>query len=222
MFCGFDGAAAKLAGDRGLVTGNPVRAGIAALPAPAQRYAQRDGALNLLVVGGSLGASVLNETVPAALALLPEATRPRVVHQCGKAHERVTREAYARAGVAAEVMPFIDDMARRYAEADVVICRAGAITVAELAAAGVASMLVPLVLSTTAHQRANAEFMAAAGAAVHLPQAELAPPRLAQALAGLDRAQLAAMADRARAIGRPEATRTVADAIEHLARGAAR
>jgi UDP-N-acetylglucosamine--N-acetylmuramyl-(pentapeptide) pyrophosphoryl-undecaprenol N-acetylglucosamine transferase len=222
VFCGFDGAAAKLAGDRGLVTGNPVRAEIAALPAPAQRYAQRDGALNLLVVGGSLGASVLNENVPAALALMPAASRPRVVHQCGAAHDQATREAYARVGVVAEVMPFIDEMARRYAEADVVICRAGAITVAELAAAGVASMLVPLVLSTTAHQRANAEFMAAAGAAVHLPQAELAPPRLAQALAGLDRAQLAAMAGRARAIGRPEATRTVADAIEHIARGAAR
>jgi UDP-N-acetylglucosamine--N-acetylmuramyl-(pentapeptide) pyrophosphoryl-undecaprenol N-acetylglucosamine transferase len=217
VFCGFDGAAAKLAGDRGLVTGNPVRAEIAALAAPAERFAGRSGPLKLLVVGGSLGSQVLNETVPAALALLTPPARPQVVHQCGAAHFEATRAAYERAGVAAQVMPFIDDMARRYAEADLVLCRAGAITVTELAAAGVASILVPLLVSTTVHQRSNAEFMAARGAAVHLPQAELAAERLAGLLRELTRERLLQMAIAARALGRPEATRLVADAIEYIA-----
>ena len=222
VFCGFDGAAARLAGERGLVTGNPVRAEIAALPSPAQRYARREGPLNLLVIGGSLGSQVLNETVPAALALLPVQDRPIVVHQCGAVHAEATRAAYARAEVAGEVMPFIDDMARRYGEADVVICRAGAITVTELTAAGVASLLVPLVVSTTSHQRTNAEFMAAQGAAIHLPQTDLSAERLAATLRELTRGRLLEMANKARALGRPEATRTVADAIEHIVREARR
>jgi UDP-N-acetylglucosamine--N-acetylmuramyl-(pentapeptide) pyrophosphoryl-undecaprenol N-acetylglucosamine transferase len=222
VFCGFDGAAAKAAGERGMVTGNPVRAEIAALPPPLRRFAGREGPLKLLVIGGSLGSQVLNETVPAALALLPERGRPRVVHQCGGAHAQATRAAYERAGVAAEVLPFIDDMARRYGEADAVLCRAGAITVTELAAAGVASLLVPLVVSTTSHQRSNAEFMAGQGAAVHLPQAELSAERLAAVLSELSRERLLGMANRARALGRPEATRVVADAIEHIAREAGR
>ena len=222
VFCGFDGAAAALAGERGLVTGNPVRAEIAALPPPAQRFAGRKGPLKLLVIGGSLGSLVLNETVPAALALLPEPGRPAVVHQCGGAHAQATRAAYQHFGVTAEVLPFIDDMARRYVEADVVICRAGAITVTELAAAGIASLLVPLVVSTTSHQRSNAEFMATQGAAVHLPQAELSAKRLAEVLRDLTRERLLEMAKRARALGRPEATRVVADAIEHIAREAGR
>jgi len=222
VFCGFDGAAAKLAGERGVVTGNPVRAEIAALPLPAQRYAQRSGPLNLLVVGGSLGAQVLNEALPAALGSLPNELRPRVVHQCGAAQLAATRASYAGAGVEAEVLPFIDDMARRYAEADLVICRAGAITVTELAAAGLASILVPLVVSTTSHQRSNAEFMAAGGAAIHLPQEELTPQRLAELLAGLGRDELLRLATQARNLGRADATRVVADAIEHIAREAAR
>jgi len=222
VFCGFDGAAAHAAGGRGLVTGNPVRAEIAALPPPAQRYAGRQGPLKLLVIGGSLGSQMLNETVPAALALLPEESRPAVVHQCGGAHEQATRAAYERAAVAADVLPFIDDMARRYGEADAVICRAGAVTVTELAAAGVASLLVPLVVSTTSHQRSNAEFMAARGAALHLPQAELSAGRLAGVLRDLTRGRLLEMASRARSLGRPEATRVVADAIEHIAREAGR
>jgi UDP-N-acetylglucosamine--N-acetylmuramyl-(pentapeptide) pyrophosphoryl-undecaprenol N-acetylglucosamine transferase len=222
VFCGFDGAAATLAGERGLVTGNPVRAEIAALPPPARRYAARSGPLGLLVVGGSLGAKILNEALPAALALIPAAVRPRIVHQCGAAHEAATRAAYAQAVVDAEVTPFIDDMASRYAEADVVICRAGAITATELAAGGVASILVPLVVSTTAHQRTNAEFMAAHGAAIHLPQQELSPPRLARTLAELTRERLVQMASQARLLGRPDATKVVADAIEHIAREAVR
>jgi UDP-N-acetylglucosamine--N-acetylmuramyl-(pentapeptide) pyrophosphoryl-undecaprenol N-acetylglucosamine transferase len=222
VFCGFDGAAARLVGERGLVTGNPVRAEIASLPPPSQRFAGREGSLKLLVVGGSLGSQVLNEAVPAALALLPDTDRPLVVHQCGQAHVPATRAAYERAGVMAEVLPFIDDMSRRYAESDMVICRAGAVTVTELAAAGLASLLVPLVVSTTSHQRSNAEFMAAHAAAVHLPQEELSAERLAAVLGELNRDRLLEMAERAHRLGRCQATRMVADAIEHLARGAGR
>lgn len=220
IFCGFDGAAARLAGDKGLVTGNPVRDEIAKVPAPALRYRDRSGPLSLLVVGGSLGSQVLNETVAAALAALEPHARPRVVHQCGAAHLEATRAAYRAAGVEAEVVPFIDDIAARYAAADVVLCRAGAITVAELCAAGVPALLVPLVVKTTAHQRSNAEFLARHGAAIHLPQQELTAERLAQVLRSLTRERLAAMAERARALGKPEATKRVADAIEHIAEAA--
>jgi UDP-N-acetylglucosamine--N-acetylmuramyl-(pentapeptide) pyrophosphoryl-undecaprenol N-acetylglucosamine transferase len=222
VFCGFDGAAARTAGERGLVTGNPVRAEIAAVPPPAQRFAQRSGPLKVLVVGGSLGSQVLNETMPAALALLPATDRPTVAHQCGAAHAQAARAAYEGAGVAAEVLTFIDDMARRYGDADIVICRAGAITVSELAAAGVASLLVPLVVSTTAHQRSNAEFMAANGAAIHLPQAQMSAERLAGELRQLSRDRLLAMANRAHALGRRDATEVVANAIEHIVREAGR
>ncbi len=222
VFCGFDGEAARLAGDRGLVTGNPVRDEIARVAAPQARYAQRQGRLALLVVGGSLGSQVLNQSLPAALALLPAKARPRVVHQCGAAHVDATRAAYAGSNVDAEVIPFIDDIAARYAAADVVLCRAGAITVTELCAAGVASILVPFVVSTTAHQRTNAEFLAHHGAAIHLAQEELSADRLAELLRGLTRERLADMASRARALGRPDATRVVADAIEHIAKEAAR
>lgn len=221
VFCGFDGEAAKLAGARGLVTGNPVRPEIANIAAPAQRFAARQGPLSLLVIGGSLGAQVLNETLPAALAAIEAVQRPRVLHQCGASHVEGTLAAYARAGVAAEVVAFIDDMASRYAAADVVICRAGAMTVTELTAAGVPSVLVPFVVSTTVHQRSNAELLAAHGAAIHLPQDEFTPPRVAQVLRELDRARLQQMAERARALGRPSATRVVADAIEHIAKATA-
>ena len=220
IFCGFDGEAAQRAGDKGLVTGNPVRADIAALTPPEQRFAGRDGPLSLLVVGGSLGSQVLNQTLPAALAAMTPAQRPRVVHQCGAAHLEATRAAYQAAGVQADVIPFIDDMAARYEAADVVLCRAGAITVSELCVAGVPAILVPLVVKTTAHQRANAEFMASHGAALHLPQTELSAASLANTLISLDRARLLAMARSAQAIGRPNATRTVADAIEHIAEAA--
>ena len=142
------------------------------MPAPADRYPGRTGPLRLLVIGGSLGAQVLNETVPQALARIPAERRPQVVHQCGAKHLDAVRTAYAKAGVQAEIVTFIDDMAARYAEADLVLARAGAITVTELAAAGVPSILVPLVVSTTHHQRTNAEFMAAKNAAIHLPQGE--------------------------------------------------
>ncbi|MBA3253028.1 MAG: UDP-N-acetylglucosamine--N-acetylmuramyl-(pentapeptide) pyrophosphoryl-undecaprenol N-acetylglucosamine transferase, partial [Burkholderiaceae bacterium] len=140
-----------------------------------------------------------------------------VVHQCGAKHVDSVRALYREAGVEAEIVAFIDDMPARYAAADVVVCRAGAITVSELAAAGVASVLVPLVVSTTAHQRANAEFMAANSAAIHLPQSELSALRLAELLRSLTRDRLLAMAHAARSIGKPEATETVAAVIEQVA-----
>ena len=217
VLCGFDGDAAAAAGDKGLVTGNPVRAEIASIASPEQRFAGRAGPVRLLVVGGSLGARVLNEAVPSALALIPAERRPRVLHQCGAGNVENVQRAYAEAGVDAEVVPFIDDMARRYAETDVVVCRAGAITVTELAVAGVASVLVPLVVSTTQHQRTNAEFLAERGAAMHLPQVELTAARLAGLLDGLTREQLLEMAKAARTQGRPDATATVAAVIEKVA-----
>ncbi len=199
------------------VTGNPVRAEIRALPLPAVRYDNRSGALRLLVVGGSLGAKTLNDTVPAALALIPPALRPRVTHQSGRQHVDALRAAYAAAGVEAEVVAFIDDMPRRYGEADLVLCRAGAITVSELTAAGIASILVPLVASTTTHQRDNAQWMAAQQAAIHLPQTDLTPARLAGQLQGLTRAACRTMAQAAYDHGRRDANEAIAAILEKLA-----
>jgi UDP-N-acetylglucosamine--N-acetylmuramyl-(pentapeptide) pyrophosphoryl-undecaprenol N-acetylglucosamine transferase len=213
---GFDGDAARSV-KQAVVTGNPVRAEIEAVPAPAERYRGRQGPLRLLVLGGSLGAKALNEALPAALALLPEAGRPQVLHQAGAAHADALRDAYAAAGVAAKVRPFIDDIAAELARCDLMVGRAGAITVSELCAAGVPAVLVPLVVSTTAHQRDNAAWMAAQGAALHLPQAELTPARLAGLLDGLDRDALQAMAGRARALARPRAAARVADELCALA-----
>ena len=210
---GFEGPAAR-GTKNAVVTGNPVRAEIEALPAPAARYAGRSGPLRLLVVGGSLGAQVLNQTLPQALALMAPAQRPIVTHQAGAAHAETVHAAYAQAGVQAEVLPFIDDMPRRLAECDVMVCRAGAITVSELCAAGVPALLVPLIVSTTAHQRDNAEHMAEHGAALHLPQATLTPQALTKTLLSLTREGLADMAAKARSLARPQAAARVADLIE--------
>ncbi len=212
---GFDGAAA--ASTRGaVVSGNPVRAEIEALPVPAERFADRSGPLRLLVLGGSLGARALNQALPQALALWSQGERPQVLHQSGQDHLGAVWQAYTDAGLAAEVRPFIDDMAAALAWADVVVCRAGAITVSELCAAGCAAVLVPLVVSTTTHQRDNAIFMAQHGAALHLPQAELTPEALHALLSGMDRAALLAMAEKARALARPRAAARVADEIEGM------
>ena len=217
---GFDGdAVAKV--KQGVVTGNPVRAEIETLPAPYERYAGRSGPLRLLVVGGSLGAQVLNNTVPAALALLPVAQRPFVVHQTGTVQAEQVRAAYADAGVQAEVLSFIDDMPRRLADCDLMVCRAGAITVSELCAAGVPAVLVPLIVSTTAHQRDNAVWMAGQGAAVHMPQSGLTAQALADVLVGLSRETLLVMATKARGLARPHAAARVADEIEKLVNGQA-
>ena len=207
-------------------TGNPVREEFACVPAPEARYAGRSGPLSLLVVGGSLGAQALNEALPQALALLAPQVRPRVVHQAGEAHLPALRERYAAAGFAlqgnpppVEVVGFIDDIAARYADADLVVCRAGAITVAELSALGAASILVPFPHAVDDHQSANARFLAERGAAILLPQASLTPARLAELIGSLDRAALAAMAAKARALGKPDAARVVAERCIALAEG---
>jgi UDP-N-acetylglucosamine--N-acetylmuramyl-(pentapeptide) pyrophosphoryl-undecaprenol N-acetylglucosamine transferase len=212
---GFDGDAAKGL-RRAVVTGNPVRAEIEALPAPQQRFEGRSGALRLLVVGGSLGAKALNECVPQALALLAEAQRPQVTHQTGNANHASVLAAYEQADVKADVLPFIDDMATRLADCDLIVCRAGAVTVSELCAAGVASVLVPLIVSTTSHQRDNAQWLAGQGAAIHLPQSEMTPRTLANLLGSLTRETLLSMATKARALATPKAAARVADEIEGL------
>src|SRR5262245_14164018 len=192
--------------------GNPLRDAITKVPDPAQRFAGRSGRLRLLVMGGSLGAKALNERVPAALKLLPTDARPQVVHQAGESHIAALREAYAKAGVAAECIPFIDDVAQRYAEADLVICRGGAITVAELAAVGIAAIIVPLPGAIADEQSANARFLVDAGAAVMVPQRELTPETLAARIESCTRESLLAMAVAARRVARPDAADRVADA----------
>jgi len=213
---GFPADFGKAAG-KALVTGNPVRKEILALPLPAERYNGRIGPLRLLVVGGSLGAKALNDCLPAALALIPVELRPSVTHQSGKQHIEALRSAYAAVGVTAEVVAFIDDMPRRYADADLVICRAGAITLSELTAAGVASVLVPLVASTTSHQRDNARWMATQKAAIHLPQTDLSKERLAALLTRLSRQDCQTMAQAAYENGRRDANQAIAQVLEELA-----
>lgn len=190
-------------------SGNPVRADILALPAPAKRARGRSGALRLLVIGGSQGSSALGRIVPRALALLPAAERPRVLHQAGRQLE-ATRREYQHSGVSAEIVEFVDDMASAWADTDLAICRAGALTVAELAAAGVASVLVPFPYAVDDHQTANARHLSAAGAAWLEPEHQLEPQALAARLAGLDRATLVAMGERARMQARPDAAEIVA------------
>ncbi len=192
--------------------GNPVRDDIAAVAPPEERFRGRNGPLKLLVLGGSLGAAALNERVPAALALLPAASRPIVTHQAGEKHIEALRAAYAAARVEAECVPFITDMARRYGEADFVISRSGGLTVAELAAVGVGSVLVPLPGAIADEQTQNARFLVAAGAGVLIPQAELAPERLAEFIRGSTRARLLALAIAARRVGRADAAERVAAA----------
>lgn len=197
--------------------GNPVRADIAALPEPGQRLAAHQGRLRLLVVGGSLGAAALNDGVPQALALIPQADRPEVIHQSGAKHLEKLRANYDAAGVTADAQAFIDDMAKMYDWCDVIVCRAGALTLAEITAAGVASVLVPYPHAVDDHQTGNARFLSENGAAVLLPQQDLTPARLAQLLTGFTREKLLAMAQAARKLAKPEATATVARVCTELA-----
>ncbi len=199
-------------------TGNPLRAAMLREDAPQARYGGRSGPLRLLVVGGSLGAQALNDAVPQALALMPAQSRPQVVHQSGRGRREALEARYRELGVAATVLEFIDDMAGAYQEADLLVCRAGAMTVAEIAAIGIASVLVPYPHAVDDHQTGNARFLSEQGAAVLLPQPELTPARLAALLEGLDRPALAVMAARARALARPDAAQRVADACEEAAR----
>jgi len=190
--------------------GNPVRSSIAALPEPQQRYAARSGKLNVLVVGGSLGAQAINQAVPLALALMSEEVRPNVVHQTGRQHHAAVVQMYQQAGVKADIRAFIDDMAESYAAADLVICRSGALTVAELAAAGVASLLIPYPSAVDDHQTHNARFLSERGAAVLLPQTALTAEKLAQWLGEQRREKLLVMAQQARGLARADAAAAVA------------
>lgn len=198
--------------------GNPVRREFNELPAPAARYGARDGVLSVLVVGGSQGAQALNQAVPQAIALLPTDQRPRVMHQSGRNQAEPVTRAYAEAGAQAQVVEFIDDMAGAYGRADLVICRAGAMTVSELAAAGVASVLVPFPHAVDDHQTANARYLSERGAALLVAQSELSAQSLASMLAALNRAELMRMAERARSLAMPDAASAVADACEAVAR----
>ncbi|MDB5962943.1 MAG: murG [Massilia sp.] len=199
------------------VTGNPVRQAILDVEPPATRFDGRQGPLKILVVGGSLGAKVLNDAVPAALANIDAAVRPLVTHQSGKKNIEALRQAYADNGVEANVVDFIDDMASAYAAADLVICRAGAITVSELTAAGVASVLIPFVAATTSHQRDNAKWMASQHAAVHLPQGELNAGSLGELLKNTTRDKCREMALAAFAVGRRDANAAIAEILEKIA-----
>lgn len=222
LACGFEGGAKTLAGAKGVVTGNPVRADIMALPNTKERLADRTGPLRLFVFGGSLGAQVFNDVLPEALALMPEGERPAVIHQTGRDRDEAVRAHYARLGVTADVRPFIDDMAREYALSDVVMCRAGATSVAELCAAGVPSILVPFVAKTTAHQKGNARMMMESGAALALDQKEVTAQSLAKLLSELNRDRLIAMGENARALSKTDAAGSVATLIEEVVASHAR
>jgi UDP-N-acetylglucosamine--N-acetylmuramyl-(pentapeptide) pyrophosphoryl-undecaprenol N-acetylglucosamine transferase len=211
VMCGFPNVLKK-----GEWCGNPVRESIAALPEPQQRYQARNGVLNVLVVGGSLGAQAINECLPQALFCMPQEIEPKVIHQTGKKHFEEVQAMYNDAGIAAEIKPFLDDMAHYYAWADLVICRAGALTVAELAAAGVASILVPFPYAVDDHQSGNAKFLSDKGAAILLPQNELAPRRLAAILEGMTREKALVMAQAARALSQPAAAQRVAQVCKEL------
>jgi len=202
-------------------TGNPIRQALTEFAEPAQRYAARTGPLKLLVVGGSLGATALNEIVPRSLALLPADKRPQVVHQAGVKHLAALQENYLAAGLpegeGVALLPFIDDMARAYGEADLVICRAGAMTIAEISAVGVAALFIPFPYAVDDHQSANAAFLADQGAALTIQQRDLTPEKLADWLGAQTRASLADLATRARALAKPAATEQVAGICAALA-----
>jgi UDP-N-acetylglucosamine--N-acetylmuramyl-(pentapeptide) pyrophosphoryl-undecaprenol N-acetylglucosamine transferase len=204
--------------------GNPVRAALTDLPEPRQRLQGHSGALRLLVIGGSLGAQVLNEAVPRAVQRLDAAVRPQIWHQTGERHLAAAQAAYAGCGVtAARIVPFIEDMAEAYGWADVVVCRAGALTVAELAATGIGAILVPYPHAVDDHQTRNAAFLVEAGAAILVPQTQLTPEYLAQLLeqfTGADRRQrLLDMAQAARRLARPDAARRIATLCLEAAHG---
>jgi UDP-N-acetylglucosamine--N-acetylmuramyl-(pentapeptide) pyrophosphoryl-undecaprenol N-acetylglucosamine transferase len=207
---------------KALWCGNPVRSNIADLTEPRVRYATRNGTLKILVVGGSLGAKVLNEVLPQAIARLPVNSRPEIIHQTGKSNFDSVKESYKKSDVKADVRPFLDDMAGSYAQADLVICRAGALTVAELASAGLASLLVPFPYAVDDHQTGNARFLSDRGAAWLMPQSEFNPDTLAQLLIDLTakpggREKLMTMAIAARNLAKSDAAQQVAQICVELA-----
>jgi UDP-N-acetylglucosamine--N-acetylmuramyl-(pentapeptide) pyrophosphoryl-undecaprenol N-acetylglucosamine transferase len=196
--------------------GNPLRADMLEIPEPEVRFNERTGPLQILVVGGSLGAQALNDIVPQALALIDVSQRPKIIHQSGKKNLEALQANYVSASVDAEVVPFIDNMAQAYAKADLVICRSGAMTIAELAACGVASYLVPFPYAVDDHQTKNAEFLSLAGAAVLIPQSQLTPQALAQFLQTVTRAELLEMSKLALKQAKPFATSRVAEVCKEV------
>jgi UDP-N-acetylglucosamine--N-acetylmuramyl-(pentapeptide) pyrophosphoryl-undecaprenol N-acetylglucosamine transferase len=198
--------------------GNPLRAGFLAQPAPQERLGSRTGPLRLLVVGGSLGARALNETVPRALALLPADARPQVVHQSGAKQIDELRANYAAAGVQAELTPFIEDTAQAYAQADLIVCRAGASTVTEIAAVGCAAVFVPFPSAVDDHQTTNAKFLVDAGGGWLVQQRDLTPEWLAELLRTVERAELIRRASAAKSMEKTRATAEVVAACEELAK----
>jgi UDP-N-acetylglucosamine--N-acetylmuramyl-(pentapeptide) pyrophosphoryl-undecaprenol N-acetylglucosamine transferase len=202
---------------KGIWVGNPLRQDFLNKPAPQQRFAGRTGPLKLWVVGGSLGAQALNDIVPKALALLPEASRPVVVHQSGAKQIEALKTNYEQAGVRAELTPFIQDTAQAFADADVIICRSGASTVTEIAAVGAAAIYVPFPFAVDDHQTTNANFLVKQGAGWLMPQSQLTPEVLAERLASLSREELLVCAEKAWALKKTEATREVVAACEALA-----
>lgn len=199
------------------LVGNPVREEMTTIALPESRYQERDGRLRVLVVGGSLGATALNEVLPKAIARLPAAQRPIVVHQSGEKHIAVLESNYQDAGIDAVTKAYIQDMASQYAWADVVICRSGALTVAELACIGVASVLVPFPYAVDNHQTINAKYLSENGAAILVQQNEFNVEKASEILGQLTRAECLAMAKKARQLGRPEATASVAKICMTLA-----
>lgn len=204
-------------GSNAQLVGNPVRADITNVAVPEARFTSHAGALRLLVVGGSLGAQALNEVIPQALAKLPAEQRPQVIHQAGVKHIAALKKNYENAGVVAESKAFIDDMASIYAWADFVICRSGALTVAEVTAVGLGSIMVPFPYAVDDHQTTNAAYLAEGGAAWVVQQKELTVEKLAKMLGELTREQCLSMAVKARALGQPKATENVANICVEVA-----
>lgn len=204
-------------GDKAILLGNPVREDITQILPPEIRLATRTGPLRLLVVGGSLGAQALNEVLPKALAEMAIDSRPLVVHQAGEKHITKLQANYQEHHVEAEAKAFINDMAEIYNWADIVICRSGALTVAEVSAAGIASVLVPFPYAVDDHQTSNAHYLSDAGAAILMPQGAFTVAKIAALLQGLTREQCLTMAIKARALGKPQATADVANICKELA-----
>jgi UDP-N-acetylglucosamine--N-acetylmuramyl-(pentapeptide) pyrophosphoryl-undecaprenol N-acetylglucosamine transferase len=198
--------------------GNPLRADFMAQALPAERFAGRSGSLKLLVVGGSLGAKGLNDVLPQALALIPQGSRPRVVHQSGAKHIDALRANYAAAGVQADLLPFIDDMAHALAEADLVICRAGASTVTEIAAVGAAALFVPFPFAVDDHQTRNAHFLVDVGGGWLVQQRDLSPQKLAEMLQKMQRDALVKCALQAKTMQKTTAVPAIVQSCEELAK----
>ncbi|NDE93321.1 MAG: undecaprenyldiphospho-muramoylpentapeptide beta-N-acetylglucosaminyltransferase, partial [Betaproteobacteria bacterium] len=218
VFEAFPGSFGPTQANRVMWVGNPVREVILDLPPPDQRYRQRQGPLRLLVLGGSLGAQAINELLPKALALISRANRPSVLHQAGEKHLEALQKAYQQVDVAAQLEAFIGDMAQAYAEADLVIARAGAMTVSEVAAAGVAALFIPFPHAVDDHQTGNAQFLVQAQAAWCFQQDRFSAEQLADLLQALDRQRLLHMAQAARKAAKPEALEVLVRACKEAAR----